>query len=221
MVQTKKLVIFGTTASGKIAHHYFSTDSDFEVVAFTVDSKYMQDSDFCNLPVVPFEKLTVSHPPNEYSLFIAMGYTGMNQQRAEKYYQGKSLGYEMATYVSSRCNYLSEITPGDNCLILEDNTIQPFVTIGANVVLWSGNHIGHDVVVGNHCFISSHVVVSGNTKIGECCFIGVNSTIRDNIEIGEKTLIGAGAVVMKSTDPMSVWVPAKSQRINAESVDLL
>ena len=56
---------------------------------------------------------------------------------------------------------ISPRPPGDNCFILEDNTVQPFVTIGNNVTLWSGNHIGHDSVIEDDCFISSHVVVSG------------------------------------------------------------
>ena len=78
----------------------------------------------------------------------------------------KSLGYELVSYVSSRCSFLSQYPPGDNCFILEDNTVQPFVRIGSNVTLWSGNHIGHDSVIGDHCFISSHVVVSGHVSIG-------------------------------------------------------
>ena len=50
---------------------------------------------------------------------------------------------------------------GDNCFIFEDNTVQPFVTLGNNLVLWSGNHIGHHSTLRDHCFISSHVVISG------------------------------------------------------------
>ena len=221
MTQKRKLVIFGTTASGKIAHYYFSNDSEYEVVAFTVDSEFMDGSDYNGLPVFPFEELVSSHPPNEFHLFVAMGYTRMNRQREQKYTQAKSVGYTLATYVSSKCNFLSNNPPGENCLILEDNTIQPFVEIGDNVVLWSGNHVGHDVVIGNHVFVSSHVVISGNTKIGDYCFLGVNSTIRDSIEIGESTLVGAGASIMSSTEPESVWLPPKSTRIGKRSSELL
>ena len=100
-------------------------------------------------------------------MFVAMSYAKMNAVRAEKYASMKAAGYRLVSYVSSRCSYLSQTPPGDNCFILEDNTIQPFVTIGNNVTLWSGNHIGHDATIEDHCFITSHVVVSGNVRIGD------------------------------------------------------
>jgi sugar O-acyltransferase (sialic acid O-acetyltransferase NeuD family) len=144
----------------------------------------------------------------------------MNRVRAEKYAQMKGLGYELVSYVSSRCTYLSQHRPGDNCFILEDNTVQPFVTIGNNVTLWSGNHIGHDSTIGDHCFISSHVVVSGHVNVGPSCFIGVNATLRNAITIGERTLIGAGAAIMKDTEPGSVYPGPRALRIAKTSDQL-
>ncbi len=137
-------------------------------------------------------------------------YARMNQLRAAKYAAMRAAGYVLESYVSSRCTYLAD-PPGDNCFILEDNTIQPFVTIGSDVTLWSGNHIGHDSVIGDHCFISSHVVVSGHVQVGESCFIGVNATLRNSITIAPQTLIGAGAIVMKSTRPKQVYLPERAK----------
>jgi sugar O-acyltransferase (sialic acid O-acetyltransferase NeuD family) len=129
----------------------------------------------------------------------------------------KALGYVLVSYVSSRCSYLSQHQPGDNCFILEDNTIQPYVRIGNDVTLWSGNHIGHDSTIGDHCFISSHVVVSGHVQIGESCFIGVNATLRNSITIGSHTLIGAGAVIMKNTPPRAVYLGTRAERFSKSS----
>jgi UDP-3-O-[3-hydroxymyristoyl] glucosamine N-acyltransferase len=108
--------------------------------------------------------------------------------------------------VSSKCTFLSEHSVGDNCFILEDNTIQPFVKIGNNVTLWSGNHIGHDATIEDHCFLASQIVVSGRVRIGESCFIGVNATLRNSITIAPRTLIGAGAVIMKDTEEGGVYL---------------
>ena len=132
----------------------------------------------------------------------------------------KALGYELVSYVSSRCSFLSQHPPGDNCFILEDNTVQPFVKIGSNVTLWSGNHIGHDSIIGDHCFISSHVVVSGHVSVAEGCFIGVNATLRDSISIAEYTLIGAGALVIKDTAPRSVYLGARAEVSGKSSDDV-
>ena len=37
----KPVVIFGTAEIAQLAHHYFSTDSDSRVVAFTADAAYI------------------------------------------------------------------------------------------------------------------------------------------------------------------------------------
>ena len=83
--------------------------------------------------------------------------------------------------MSSRCSFLTQYPHGDNCFILEDNTVQPFVRIGSNVTLWSGNHIGHDSTIGDHCFISSHVVVSGHVDIGTTASSASTRRMRNNI----------------------------------------
>jgi sugar O-acyltransferase (sialic acid O-acetyltransferase NeuD family) len=110
----------------------------------------------------------------------------------------------MASYVSPRATVLNDGRFGDNCLILEDNTIQPFVSIGNNVILWSGNHIGHHSRIDDHCFITSHVVVSGGVHIGERTFVGVNATLRDHVDIGAGCVIGAGSLVLKHVADDSV-----------------
>src|SRR5207247_8343033 len=130
---------------------------------------------------------------------------------AEKYRAARDLGYRLATYVSRRCTFLSETPPGDNCFILEDNTIQPFVTIGNDVTLWSGNHIGHDSVIEDHCFLASHIVVSGHCRICNHCFIGVNATLRNSITIAPETLVGAGAVIMRDTVEQGVYLPERAR----------
>ena len=215
-----KLILFGAGDVARLAHHYFSTDSEHEVVAFTVDAAFLTGDEFQGLPLIAAEEIVARYPPASARMFVALSYARMNRIRAEKYAQMKARGYELVSYVSSRCSYLSQRPPGDNCFILEDNTVQPFVTIGSNVTLWSGNHIGHDSTIGDHCFISSHVVVSGHVDVGRSCFIGVNATLRNSIAIGERTLIGAGAVIMKDTAPGSVYPGARSQRISKSSDQL-
>ncbi len=217
-----ELVVFGVGDIARLAHHYFTTDSDDTVVAFAVDRAYRREDKFLGLPIVDFEEVTARFAPDRYRMFVALSYAKMNGLRELKYLAAKALGYELASYVSSRCSYLTGEACGDNCFILEDNTIQPFVTIGSNVTLWSGNHIGHDSTVADHCFISSQVVVSGHVRIGPRCFIGVNATLRNGITIGERSLIGAGAVVMKDTAPDSVYLarPASLLDRRSDEIDL-
>jgi len=212
-----KLIVFGAGDIARLAYFYFSRDSDHEVVAFTVDPAYQTSDRFMDLPLVASDRVQHLYPPTTHGAFVALSYTKMNAVRAEKYLQMKTLGYALVSYVSSRCSYLSQYPPGDNCFILEDNTVQPYVRIGNDVTLWSGNHIGHDSTIGDHCFISSHVVVSGHVEVGESCFIGVNATLRNSINIGSHTLIGAGAVIMKNTPPRSVYLGSRAERFSKSS----
>ena len=214
------LVIFGCGDIAQLAHYYFSTDSNYEVVAFTVDAVYITASEFCSLPVVPFDKVAKLYSPDTHSIFVALSYAKLNQIRKEKYLAAKSLGYLLPSYVSSRATVLNDDKIGENCFILENNTIQPFVTIENNVTLWSGNHIGHHSIIHNHCFIASHVVVSGGVEIEESCFIGVNATLRDHIRVGKNCVIGAGTLLLSDAEPEGVYVGAETERSKVPSARL-
>ena len=146
----KKLIIFGTGDIAQIAHLYFSNDSEYTVIAFTVDREYLNEDSYEGLPVVPFESLKENYHPDSHSLFIALSYSKMNKVREQKYNMAKDMGYILPSYISNKCSYLSQYTPGDNCFIFEDNTIQPYVKIGNNVTIWSGNHIGHHSTIDDH-----------------------------------------------------------------------
>jgi sugar O-acyltransferase (sialic acid O-acetyltransferase NeuD family) len=215
-----KLVVFGAGEIAELAHYYFTRDSEHQVVAFTVDRQYLKGDSCFGLPLVDFEQVAERYPPQDFKMFVALSYTKMNKVRAEKYYEAKRLGYELVSYVSSKCTFLTDEPVGDNCFILEDNTIQPFVKIGNNVTLWSGNHIGHEAVVEDHCFIASHVVVSGHVHIHQYCFIGVNATLRDSITVAPRTLIGGGAIVMKDTVERGVYVPQRSDLFHKTSDEI-
>ena len=215
-----RLVIFGAGDIARLAHHYFTHDSPHEVAGFVVDRAYRSGDEFLGLPFADAEDVTQRFPPGEYAMFVAISYVHMNAVRAEKYATMKAAGYQLLSYVSSRCSYLSATPPGDNCFILEDNTIQPFVRIGNNVTLWSGNHIGHDSTIEDHCFITSHVVVSGHVRVGTRSFIGVNATLRNSITIAPQTLIGAGAIIMKDTKEKGVYMPERAKLFSKSSDEI-
>lgn len=216
----KPLIIFGSGDIAQLAHYYFEIDSDFEVVAFTVDASYVKESEFCGLPVVAFEDITEKYPPESYDFFVALSYSRLNAIRKEKFLAAKKKGYKLVSFISSYVTMFNEGKIGENCFILENNTIQPFVRIGDNVTLWSGNHIGHHSVIKAHTFIASHVVVSGGVEIGEQCFIGVNSTLRDHIKVGDRCVVGAGALLLADADPEGVYLGAATERSRIPSTRL-
>lgn len=213
----RRLVIFGAGDIAELAHFYFSRDSEREIIAFSVDAAYLTQTAFCGLPVIAFEEARQRFDPAQHDFFVALSYSRLNALRKEKYLAVKALGYGLASYLSPRATILNEGRIGENCFILEDNTIQPFVRIGDNVTLWSGNHIGHHSVIHDHCFISSHVVVSGGVEIGEQCFLGVNATLRDHVKIGARCVIGAGALLLADAEPDGVYAGAATERSKVPS----
>jgi sugar O-acyltransferase (sialic acid O-acetyltransferase NeuD family) len=215
-----RLVIFGAGDIARLAHHYFTQDSPHDVAAFVVDRSYRSADSFLGLPLTDAEEMTARFPPAEFDMFVALSYAKTNALRADKYASAQAAGYRLVSYVSSRCTYLSQEPPGDNCFILEDNTIQPFVRIGNNVTLLSGNHIGHDSTIEDHCFIASHVVVSGHVRVGTRSFIGVNATLRNAITIAPESIIGAGAVIMKDTRPKGVYLAERAKLFSKSSDEI-
>jgi sugar O-acyltransferase (sialic acid O-acetyltransferase NeuD family) len=202
----EQVVIFGMGQWADLAQFYLSNDSKYEVAAFTVDRAFLNDTqEFRGHPVVAFEDLELHYPPDRYRLFVPLSFKKMNHVRAEKYLEGKRRGYRFVSYVSSKATTFSDFTCGENCFILEDNTIQPFVTIGNNVVMWSGNHIGHHTVIRDHVMITSQVVISGMCTIEEYCFFGVNAAVRDEATIAHDTLVGMGVSIVKDTQPYEVY----------------
>lgn len=214
----RKLVVFGTSDAAELAHYYFSNDTDYQVVAFTVDAEFMPEGRvFCGLPVVPFDRVAQDYPPDSHLIFVALGYSKLNQIRREKYLAAKEMGYSFASYISSKAAILNDGRIGENCFILENNTIQPFVSIGNNVTLWSGNHIGHHSRIDDHAFLASHIVVSGRVTIGEACFIGVNSTLRDHVTVGANCILGAGVLLLSDALPSGVYVGTETDRSRVPS----
>jgi sugar O-acyltransferase (sialic acid O-acetyltransferase NeuD family) len=195
-VSDKPVVIFGAGSFAQVAAVYLTKDSPRNVVGYTVDGRYLTGNTFAGLPIVAFEDLLESHPPERVDLLVATGFRGVNQIRRGIYERCKQAGYELVTYVSSGSSVMTDEPLGDNVFVFEANVIQPFVEIGHDVVLWSGNHVGHHSRIEDHCFIASHAVISGHVTIGEASFVGVNATFRDGISLGPSCVVGAGAVVL-------------------------
>ena len=104
----KRLIIFGTGDIAKLAHYYFSTDSDYQVVAFTADAAYITKKEFCGLPVDAFEEVDSCYSVETHELFVALSYSKLNAVRKEKYLAAKTLGYRLARYISSHATVLNQ-----------------------------------------------------------------------------------------------------------------
>lgn len=201
----QELVIVGDGEFAEIAYEYFTHDSSYQVVGFSVEKDFLKREKLFGLPVVPFEEVENLYDPSKYKIFVAITYTQLNRVRTRLYQEIKRKGYSAVSYVSSRAFVWRNVEMGENCFIFENNVIQYCVKVGNNVILWSGNHVGHRSTIRDNCFISSHVVISGYCEVGENCFLGVNSSIADYLKIAKDCIIGASAVVVRDTEEGKVY----------------
>jgi len=218
--QPRKIVLFGYGQMAQFAQTVLTYDSPHEVVAFTVDGAHITEKTVKGLPVVPFEDLEQSHPPDTYAMHISVSFRRINKLSATKYAEAKAKGYELITHISSRAHTWPDLTIGDNCWILEHSSIHPGVTIGNDVYMGTSVHIGHDTTVGDHSFLVGMIAVAGFVKLGSYCFVGIHSTIRDGLTIGDRTVIGAGSTLLRDTQPGSVYIAPPARMLPYTSDNL-
>lgn len=214
-----KVILFGVGGGADTAFRYLTKDSEHQVVAYTVDAERRDRSVHNGCPVVDFETVENIYPPQDYKMFILLSFHGMNELRIQKYEQAKAKGYSFVSYISSNIFSIEDIKIGQNCLILENQTINLDTSIGDNVVMWSGNHIGDRSVIGDHVWISSQVAVGGDVTVGSGSFIGMHATIGHGVRIGDMNFIGAGALVTKSTKNNAVYVVPNTKILPMSSQD--
>jgi sugar O-acyltransferase (sialic acid O-acetyltransferase NeuD family) len=213
-----RVVIFGQGRGADTAFRYLTQDSPHEICAFAVDAAYITDRTYHGLPVVDYETVTTTYPPDAYHMFVPLGFQRMNRLRAERYLDAKGRGYRFISYVSSRLSSLEAPRIGENCFILDGQLLNLDVSIGNNVTMWSGNHVGDRTVIGDHVWIASHVSLAGDVTVGEGCFLGVNASVSNGVRLGARTFVGAQTIVDKDTPADAVFLsqPARSVPLTSE-----
>jgi len=200
----KPLILFGSAEIAELARFYFEHDGNRNVEAFTVDDAYVEADTFDGLPMVGWSEAIKRFPPDQYDMHVALSYMKLNRTRQAKFEQARDAGYTLASYFCSKSVRWPDLKHGQNCFVLENQTIQPGVTLGDNVMLWSGNHIGHGSSIGDHTYFASHIVVSGHCTIGQRCFFGVNATLRDFLTIGDDCFVAMDASITRNLESHSV-----------------
>jgi len=205
----EQVVIYGLGKFAEYVAYVLAEDSDYDVVAFSVERNYLPDNlkEKDGVPVVCLDELVNVFPPSSYLMFIAVG---DNQLRTRVFYETKSMGYSFISYVSSRALTWKDLVIGENVLITEDAVLQPFVSIGDNCILLAPR-IGHHSTVGKNCLLSC-CYLAGDVNVGNESFLGMNSTIKQGVRIAEKNIIGMGCSIAGDTEPEDVYTSANTTR---------
>jgi sugar O-acyltransferase (sialic acid O-acetyltransferase NeuD family) len=216
-----RVVLFGTGRGADVAYRFLTRDSDHKVCAFAVDRQYIRQQTFHDLPVVAFEDVEKRFAPGEYEMLVLLGYQRMNRLRAEKCFAAKKKGYSFISYANSHFYRPEKLSIGENCFILDNQSISLDVKIGNNVVMWSSNHVGDLSTIGDHAWLSSHATIAAEVVVKPYCFIGVGATVGNKVTLGEGTFVGASALVVSDTAEKSVCVAGKSEKVDVDSGTLM
>lgn len=206
-----KVIIYGIGDFAKLMHYYFTVDSTYDVVAFCADKKYITKNFFCDLPIIPFESIDNYYSPDEYMIFIAVGYSNM-RSRVSLYEKVKLKKYKSPNYISSKALVSNNVDIGDNNVFMADVVVEPFVKVGSNNIFWSSSTICHDVNIASHSFIAAQTLIGGGVLVGDNCFIGFNATILQHLKLANETLVGAKSLIKNDTKQFTkyIGIPAKS-----------
>jgi hypothetical protein len=164
--QERRVMMFGTGKGAITARRYFEWDTPHRIVGHVVDKEFAGEPTFDGFPVFTMEEAVERFPPRDVLAFVPLGAGRMNGLRAEKYAALKALGYDFISYVHASNQLAGRCEFGENCFILENQSVNFDARIGNNVVVWSGCQIGDRSVIGDHVFMASHVVVNGDVRIG-------------------------------------------------------
>lgn len=205
-------VIFGLGPQSSLAWHCLAHDSPLRPVAFAVDRDRIDRETHHGLPVTAFEDLRESFPPEETALLVPIAYRHVNRARAALFERGRSMGYRLQRYVSSRAFVWDRDALGENVLVYEHASVEPFAEIGDDVILRSGAVVSHHAVIEAHAFVAIGAVIGGGARVGERSFVGLNATVLDEVVVAPGCVIGAGAVVTRDTEPDGVYTGSPAVR---------
>jgi sugar O-acyltransferase (sialic acid O-acetyltransferase NeuD family) len=204
----KKVIVFGANDLAQMVAFYLRCDSNRTPAAFCVDAAHLRDTTLDWLPVVAFEEVEKDFPSKDYEFIVPL-YD--NRLRERKAAEVEEKGYQLTSYYSTKATIWT--TLGRNCVVMENNVIQPFVKVGDNCIFWSGNHIGHHSVIEGSVFFSSHVVLSGHCRVDKYAWFGVNSAVRDGLKIAEGTFVCMGADVTENTNSYKKYFGSPAKEI--------
>jgi|SRR5690554_1464613 len=216
-----KILIYGTGRHAEVTAHLMRKYNLHQVVAFTVKKEFLNKSELNGYPVFPYEDVELSHPPEKFKMFIAIGPQYMNRAREELFQDAKNKGYGFVNCICPSPDLAEDVILGENVYIDHFSKISNFIEIGNNTIIMA-SIIGHHCKISENCFISSSVV-AGNVSLKKNVFIGINSAIGPNVVLGEHTLVGMGCTISTDTDPSSVYLnqSTQKQKLSSSKFNLL
>jgi sugar O-acyltransferase (sialic acid O-acetyltransferase NeuD family) len=212
----KLLIIFGIGKISQAVSYYFNRDSEYKIAAYIVDDIFATNIEFMGVPVVKLSDIKERFKPETHTVFVAVGYQGMNSLRANKYNYFKEQNYSFASYRSP--NVFGEYTIGENSIIMDGAIIQPYASFGNNVFIWGGAMVGHHAMIQDDCWLTGGCLIGGSVNLGRGTFIGMGAIVGQEVKTGIECMLGAGSLTIRSIGDKVVVVKEQTEthRLNSK-----
>lgn len=211
----KRLIIVGGVGGGQIAASVFADMN--KVSEEWIIEGYLNDvlnpgEMFGNYPVLGPSMAVMDFVEKGYYVHYAI-HTNAKAKK-ERVEVIKSLGIPdevLATAIHPSAYIMQGTTIGAGSLLAPYAMTSFGVSIGKYAHVYGAAFLGHDCRIGDFCTIAARSVVGARVKVCEGAHTGLNSCSREDVVIGEYSILGMGAIVIKDTEPYSVYVgnPAK------------
>lgn len=215
----KKLIIYGIGGQAEVAYSYFTKDTDYEVVAFTVEKMFLKTTQQFGLSVLPFEDIEKYISPEEADIYIAVGPIKLGELVKHLCFEAKNKGYTLASYCPSIVKKYFEPSYGENCFFDHVAQFHPFVKVGNGVTIMN-SEIAHHSEIGDYSFLTC-AMLGGRVIVEDHVFIGMKTVIKEGVRIGKGSIIGMGCIITKDVAPYSVYsVSGTKVREGIHSLDV-
>lgn len=216
----KEIILFGAKEFEKRLKYYIETYSENRVRAFCVDKEYMDQDEFCGVPVISTDNITELFPPHSFELLVGIGYRDMNGLRRKKFEEFKSKGYFLYNFIHPSAQIDPSAELGEGNIILSNAVIDYRTRVGNSNIIESGTIISHECDVNSFNYFAPGVVCGGKVHVGNNCFFGLNAVLRSAIKISDHTLIGAGCYLDENSDEYGVYVPERKVKLKKKSTEM-
>lgn len=154
-----KLVIIGISETAERILFFCEHYHLYDVIAFSIDSKYRTTDTFHGRPIWDLEALNERIDKNETKLFVALFWNHLNGDRRRLYERLKQQGYQFANIISPKASVRGNI--GDNCWVMDFAVIQEGAQVGNNVIIADFAHVGNFASVSDHVFVGVRSSIMG------------------------------------------------------------
>ena len=210
-----KYIIVGNSVYAHMLYEYVEEMEKGSVQAFTVEDKYISKPEMLGLPVISYEEIENYYSPEETKLFLAVGYTQMNEIKEKLFNMYKAKGYEFASYIHPSTVIAQDAELGEGNIFFEGSIVQRGCKIGSGNVFFVRTTIAHDCTIGDFNSFTC-VSLAGRVTVKNKCFFGMGSIVSEDVVIEEQAFVGANAYIASNMEKGRVALGEKAKIIDRE-----